>query len=64
MERGVSGRYPGSRLKSIAFPGEPSGVCDEPFSAYRCGGSTGMAAELNRAPVSRLTKATENRLGT
>ena len=37
-----SGRYPGSRLKCIAFPGEPSGVCDGPFSAYRCGGSTGL----------------------
>jgi len=32
-------------------------------NAYRCGGSTGMAAE-RRAPVSRLTNAAESRVGT
>jgi hypothetical protein len=61
-----AGLRPVSGLAHEAFrlPALRQWPSETPYNnAYRCGGSTGMAA-ASRAPVSRLTNAAESRFGT
>jgi len=62
QRRQGSGRYPGSRLKCIAFPGEPSGCVMDRLALTVAGAA--QAWRQSRAPVSRLSSAAESRVGT